>query len=81
MKSVFVLQHMHIFGPGDEDTKMIGVYSTEASALAAVFRIKDQPGFCEHPNVINANDENWSGFHISEYDLDTDHWTEGYITV
>ena len=77
LKSVFVVQHVHVFPDGEEDVKTIGVYRSSGAALAAVERLKVQPGFCDHPNVV----ENGDGFCIDEYPLDKDHWTEGYVTV
>jgi homoserine kinase type II len=81
MKSVFVVQHVHVFGPGEEDVKMIGVYRTKDSALAAVARLRIQPGFCDLPGVVEPGGDDWAGFYITEYTLDEDNWTEGYITV
>lgn len=69
MTHVCVLQHVHVAPNGDEDVKLIGVYVTEADAQAAVSRLRQQPGFREQPE----------GFHISRYELNKDHWTEGFI--
>ncbi len=68
---VYVLQHVHEFKDGEEDVKMIGVYSTQEQAEAAVGRMRLQPGFSDTPK----------GFCIDRYPLDQDHWSEGYITV
>jgi hypothetical protein len=68
---VFILHHVHGFDDDEEDVKLIGVYSSEAAASAAITRLQQQPGFCDTPK----------GFTISRYSLDTDHWTEGYVTV
>lgn len=68
---VFVLQHVHTFEDGEEDIKMIGVYSTLERAAAAIERLSIQPGFCDL----------LEGFAIDPYVLDEDHWTEGYVTV
>ena len=66
MDTMFTLQHEH-----DDDAKFIGVYRTEVAALAAIERLSVQPGFSSCPN----------GFHIAEYELNKDHWTEGFISV
>ncbi len=66
---VFVLQHVHELSPDNEDVKLIGVYSTEDQAKHAIARLVGTPGFCEAPD----------GFHIDGYELDEDHWTEGYM--
>ena len=64
---VFVLQHVHEISPDTEDVILIGVYSTEDQAKAAIQRVLGEPGFCDAPN----------GFHMDAYELDKDHWTEG----
>lgn len=66
MPSVFILQHSYERGDCDE-TKFIGVYSTQALAEAAMARLSLQNGFKYRPE----------GFCISEYTLDQDHWEEG----
>jgi hypothetical protein len=68
---VFILHHVHTLDDGDEDVKLIGVYSSYESATAAIERLRHQLGFHETPE----------GFTISRYPLDIDHWTEGYETV
>ena len=73
MTKVFVLQHVHTVSDGedeDEDIKLIGVYSTEAHAQAAISRLSTQAGFRDHLD----------GFHISPLTLDKDQWTEGFIS-
>jgi hypothetical protein len=47
----------------------IGVYRTRAAADAAVARLQSQPGF-----------ESRRDFHIDRYELDKDHWTDGFVT-
>ena len=64
MKSVHLLWHVH-----DDDEKLIGVYATNADAVAAKERLKQKPGFLNTPE----------GFQIEEYQLNQDHWTEGYV--
>jgi len=82
MEKVFVVQHSHTLPSGIEDVKMIGVYRTLDAAKEAVGRIGTQPGFAEHPTVIDpdATDED-DGFCIDAYELDKDHWTEGFVTL
>ena len=70
METVFILQHER---PETEDrmgdVKFIGAYSSEASALAAVERLRCQPGFSDYPDH----------FAIEPYKIDKDHWTEGFV--
>ena len=68
---VFVVQHVHEIGTGEEDVKMIGVYSTPELAAAAVRRLRTQPGFRDTPD----------GFDVDRYTIDEDNWTEGFVTV
>jgi len=70
MGSVFLLQHVNDLD-GAEDVKLIGVYSSNALARAALARAAQLPGFVDHPD----------GFDISEYNVDVDQWTEGFLTV
>lgn len=69
MTTAFVVQHVHELSDGTEDVKFIGVYSSRASAEAAVARLSQLPGFADAPD----------GFSIDEYPLDRDHWTDGFV--
>ena len=46
-------------------------YATNADAVAAKERLGQKPGFVDTPE----------GFEIHEYQLNQDHWTEGYVRV
>jgi hypothetical protein len=71
MKHVFIVQHEHTL-PGDrDDAKLIGAYSSEAHAQAAVERLRTAPGFRDTP----------AGFCISKYEIDQDNWVEGFVTM
>jgi hypothetical protein len=79
---VYVLHHSHILEEDDiEDVKLIGVYSTEEAARAAVVRLDAMPGFSETPKLLTEDDEPREGFEITPYDLDEDGWTEGFVTL
>ncbi|PYU36630.1 MAG: hypothetical protein DMG31_00390 [Acidobacteria bacterium] len=55
-----------------EDVEMlIGVYSNEEEAKSAIQRLCEKPGFAEFPQ----------GFQIVSYELDRDHWVEGFKFV
>jgi homoserine kinase type II len=71
MVNVFVLQHVHTGDEGVEDVKFIGVYSSREKAEAAVRRLSAQPGFSDTAD----------GFHIDEYQVDQDQWSEGYVVA
>ncbi len=69
MDRAFLLQHVRFDDDEPADVKVIGVYSSKAAAQAAIERLKEQPGFRDYPDF----------FAIDEYDLDTDHWAEGFV--
>jgi hypothetical protein len=54
---------------GEDSELLLGVYSSEAAAKAAVQRLRGKPGFVAYPE----------GFQIHPYELDVDHWTDGFI--
>ena len=66
---VYVLQHSYDLG-GCDETKLIGVYASTTSAEAAIQRLRLQPGFRDHGDH----------FTVDAYELDNDHWTEGFTT-
>ena len=68
MTRVFVLQHVSDEDTPDEDVKMVGVYSSRDAAENAVARVRLLPGFREYPG----------GFKVDAYELDADHWREGF---
>ena len=71
LKTVFLLQHVHVSDDGsEEDVKLIGVYRSRDLPEGAIERLRGQPGFVDHPD----------GFEIGEYELDKDHWTEGFVS-
>ena len=79
---VFVLQHLHLLNDDEEDVKMLGVYSTQENALAAVERFRRLPGFRDLPQMADAGAPGVSeGFYLDKYELDQDSWSEGYETV
>jgi hypothetical protein len=65
----FIVHHVHVMGD-KEDVKLIGIYSSQQEAEAAIQRLQQQPGFSETP----------AGFTIGKYALNKDHWTEGFFT-
>ena len=70
--TVFVLEHARYKDDNKnndvEDFKLIGVFSTEAEAQAAIEQLKSQSGFKDYPN----------GFHIDAYPLNQINWSSGF---
>jgi homoserine kinase type II len=69
MESVFTVWHVTEVEGGNDTELLIGVYKTEQDAKAAVERLKGKQGFVDYPE----------GFQIHSYELNRDHWTEGFI--
>jgi hypothetical protein len=65
--TVYLVQHVRD-PDGDEDVKVIGIYSTRDAAQQAVDRAAQRPGFRDHPD----------GFDIDEYTVDADYWKSGF---
>jgi hypothetical protein len=71
MKKVYVLHHTHDLDSEDTDIKLIGVYSTEEKAQNAITKLSFLPGFRDSRQ----------GFHIDKYEMDKDHWQEGFVST
>ena len=74
-ENVWILWHVPPGGDADK-AMLIGAYSSEDLALAAVARLSDRPGFRDNPQVTD--DEDGPGFFVQPYQLDLDHWIDGY---
>jgi hypothetical protein len=71
MTYVYVVQHSYEFPSGVENTKFIGVYSTELSAQRAVKQLQLVQGFQSHPE----------GFCIDRYEIDKTFWRDGFVRM
>lgn len=72
--TVFVLEHARYKDDDSandiEDFKLIGVFTSEQQAQAAIEQLKSQPGFIDYPN----------GFHIDAYPLGQINWSQGFMS-
>jgi hypothetical protein len=66
--ALFVVLHNP---PEAEKLKVIGIYSTELLAEAAVRRMRALAGFLDNPD----------GFLIHRYEVDEDHWPRGFVRI
>lgn len=71
--TVYILQHSYDYGENFEyqETKFLGVFSSEKEAQKAVEHHKTLDGFKDYPN----------DFYIDEYEIDKKYWSEGFIKV
>ena len=70
MESVFILQHSYELNESEE-TKIIGIYSSKEIAEKIVSKYKNLSGFKDHPDC----------FYIAEYEIDKNHWEEGFVKI
>lgn len=68
LQCVYILDHINQLPTGGEDTKRIGMYSSQEEAEAGRERVRYEPGF------IDAQD----GFVIQRYNLNEGHWVDGF---
>lgn len=75
MERVYLVQHSYEYQYDDdlniEETKIIGIYSSRDKAQQVVERYKTKKGFNRFPEDC---------FYIDAYELDKDHWKDGFIT-
>jgi hypothetical protein len=64
---IYILHHSYE-DEDHEDTKLIGVYSSEQKAAETILRLRVMPGFRRYPNA----------FTVNKFTIDQDHWTEGF---
>lgn len=68
VNDLFVLFHDP---PETGKVKVIGIYSSQLLAEAAIERTRILPGFIDEPD----------SFRIDRYDIDTDHWPRGFVRL
>lgn len=68
---VYMLWHTYEMDSGEEESKLIGVYSSEERAKEALEQIRAQPGFRDHPE----------GFLVDETRLDLTSWVSGFSSA
>lgn len=69
MKQVYILWHHYPDDPEDDNAKLLGVYSSEENARRRIEKYKLLPGFTRGEGA----------FTIDAYEIDVDHWNEGYF--
>ncbi|KAA9014275.1 MULTISPECIES: DUF7336 domain-containing protein [Sphingobium] len=68
---VYLVEHAREINPDETDVKTIGIYSSEEKAKEAIARISKLVGFRDHIE----------GFTADKYQIDEDHWEEGFHTA
>lgn len=71
MEKVYLVQHVSDVNGEYEDVKLIGIFSSKATAEQAIKGLKTKPGFEDAKN----------GFSIDEIELDHVEWSEGYFII
>lgn len=70
-ETVYLLWYVRERENAEDIELLIGVYTTEATARAAVDRLKNKRGFTDFPQ----------GFQIHASKLDRDSWTDGFVEL
>lgn len=70
-KEIYVLHHVHEFEDGNEDVKLLGIFSSEKKAMEMIKEYKKIPGFKDYSE----------GFSINKYIIDKAEWLEGFVTL
>jgi hypothetical protein len=65
---VFLAAHVFEYPDGHDNVRIIGVFSSNRKARAAIRQVREKPGFRERKRK----------FEVSRCVLDTVDWTEGY---
>lgn len=65
---LFLLAHEYERPSGCEEVKVIGIYSSEQLAAAAIEQLMTQPGFRDWPDC----------FTVAPYEVDRTWWVEGF---
>lgn len=65
---VFLAWHVVAYDDGHDDSRCIGVFSSERKAREAIRKLRNKPGFRSYRR----------GFSTARYVLDLVHWAEGY---
>jgi hypothetical protein len=68
MKTVYLLYHSHDSAEGDDNYKLLGIFSTEKKAQDAIDSFRLKPGFVDYPD----------DFSIDKYEIDKAYWSEGF---
>ncbi len=70
MTTVFAAYHIRAKDPDNDDVKLIGIFSSQKLAEAAIDRVKGQEGFRDYLD----------GFSIDEKTIDKVCWSEGFVS-
>ncbi|MCM3781989.1 hypothetical protein M3231_03295 [Neobacillus mesonae] len=73
MRTAFLVQHSYEVGEDGmyDETKLIGIYSSFERAKLVVETYKNLPGFKDYADH----------FFIEEYELDKNHWEDGFVKM
>lgn len=71
MAKVFIIYFDHQLPSGEDDERLLGVYSTEQKAEAALARFKAHSEFRDHPECLECG----------PFTLDDTSFKEGFISV
>ena len=71
LQEVYLLQHSYELESGCNETKVLGIFSSEKKAKDAIEMYKKLPGFCDHMKDL----------YIDKYFVDERCWTACYVAI
>jgi hypothetical protein len=63
---------------GEQQVLFIGAYGSRPSALRAINRLKNLPGFKKSPKLREHKIDGGDGFNINRIRLGNDNWSDGF---
>lgn len=70
MRKVYLLEHGYVDDFGCDDTKILGIFSSQQEAESAIETYLELPGFRDRKD----------GFRIDTYELNKKHWVDGFVS-
>jgi hypothetical protein len=66
---------------GEQQVLFVGAYGSRPSALRAINRLKNLPGFKKSPRLRDHKTNKEDGFNINRIRLGDDNWSEGFTEL
>ena len=70
-RAVYLVQHSYELNEGENETKIIGVFSSLKKAQLIINKYRTIKGFKRYQNE----------FHVDKYRLNENWWKDGFITI
>jgi len=78
MTHIYLLYHLQRLRSGEQQVLFAGAYGSRASALRAIERLCNLPGFKKSPKLRDHKTDHGDGFNINRIRLGHDNWSDGF---